>query len=221
MKNLKPQPFLFILLILSAAVWFLDARVNGLDLGTFIGFLRPIPDVITVDLLVFAAFRRWGWRWRFLQGWLVPFPDLSGTWLGELQTTWVNPVDGRRPGPIPVMLTIQQTFGAVNCVMRTAEMVSNSYAEGFCIDREVQTRQLCYSYTSRPKASLRARSTPHDGTIRFNILGKNATKLDGEYWTQRCTTGTVVLAFKSRSLRDELPAGIASHPMSDETPPRP
>lgn len=98
--------------------------------------------------------------------------------------------------------------------MRTAEMVSHSYLEGFRIDRERQMRQLCYSYTSRPKVALRDRSTPHDGTILFNIVGDPVQKLEGEYWTQRRTTGTVVLTFETKDLLDELPSDLPAHPMS-------
>jgi len=87
-------------------------------------------------------------------------------------------------------------------------MESHSYVEGFCIDKDDQVRRLCYSYTSRPKTALRFRSTPHDGTILFNIVGKPVQKLDGEYWTQRQTTGAVTLTFRTKKLLDELPENL-------------
>jgi len=213
MKNFNLKPFLFILLGFSGLAWFAVARASGLDMKNFFDFMRPIPKVVTADLLLVAAFVNWAWRWKHLQGWLVPFPDLNGTWQGSIQTNWKD-ANGNAPAPIPVALTVKQTFGRVSCVMRTAEMESHSYAEGFCIERERQIRQLCYSYTSRPKASLRERSTPHDGTVRFNIIGKAVNKLEGEYWTQRQTTGIVTLTFQTKDLLDELPSDVSMHPMS-------
>lgn len=182
-------------------------------MDNFVDFMRPIPKVVTADTLLITFFMKWGWRWKIFQGWLVPFPDLNGTWLGQIQTTWKD-ADGNTPGPIPTILTIKQSFARLSCVMRTVEMESHSYIEGFCIDKEAQIRRLCYSYTSRPKSSLRNRSTPHDGTILFNILGNSVIKLEGEYWTQRQTTGAVELKFYSKELLDELPSDVPSHPVS-------
>lgn len=204
---------LLILLGFSGLVWFAIAAANNLNMKELWDFMRPIPHVVTADLLLIGFFMRWGWRWKLLQGWLVPFPDLNGSWIGSLQTNWKDD-HGNTPGPIPVMLTIKQSFVHMSCVMRTAEMVSHSYLEGFHIDRERQRKQLCYSYTSRPKVALRDRSTPHDGTILFNLIGDPVRKLEGEYWTQRQTTGTVVLTFKTQDLLDELPSELPVHPMS-------
>ena len=213
MRNLNLKPFLFVLIGFSGFIWFIVATLSDLDMRSFFQFMRPIPKVVTADLILIGFFMKWGWRWKFLQGWLVPFPNLNGTWQGNLQTNWKDK-DGSTPGPIPVILTIKQSFGHLSCVMRTAEMESRSYLEGFCIDKERQIRQLCYSYTSKPKVSLRDRSTPHDGTILFSIIGAPVDKLAGEYWTQRQTNGSVLLTFRTKKLLDELPGDLPAHPVT-------
>jgi len=187
----------------------------GVNLQDFLDFMRPIPNVVTADLVLVALFVKWGWRWKYFQGWLVPFPDLNGTWTGFLQTDWKDD-QGITPGPIPVMLTICQSFAHLSCVMRTAEMASHSYVEGFWIDQDRQIRQICYTYTSKPKSSIRDRSTPHDGTATLNIIGDPIQKLEGEYWNQRKSTGTISLSFTSRKILDEIPIDLLSHPMSLE-----
>jgi len=212
MKNLNLKPFLFILLVFSGLIWFATAMVSGLNMQVFLDFMRPIPKVVTADLLLISIFIKWLWRWKRLQGWLVPFPDLNGTWQGHIQTNWKDP-EGKTPGPIPTILTIKQTFGRMSCVMRTSEMESHSYLEGFYIDKDAQVRRLCYSYTSKPKTALRNRSTPHDGTILLNIIGSPVCKLEGEYWTQRSTTGSATLTFRTKELLDELPSDLPAHPM--------
>ena len=213
MKNLNIKPFLYLLAGFSAVVLFLAALIQELDLHNFIDVLRLIPIVATADCIAYFIFTTWLWRWSPLQGWLVPFPNLNGTWEGYIQSNRKD-VEGKTPDPIPTILTIKQSFGRISCVMRTGEMESHSYIEGFCIDRDAQVRRLCYSYTSRPKASLRERSTPHDGSILFNIVGLPVNKLDGEYWTQRQTTGTVQLNFRTKELLDEIPSDLSVHPVT-------
>ncbi len=213
MKNLNMKPFLYLLAGFSAIVLFVAALAQGFDLRNFLDVLRLIPIVATMDGIAYFVFTVWLWRWKRLQGWLIPFPDLNGTWQGHIHRNWKD-AEGRTPGPIPTILTIKQSFGRMSCVMRTWEMESHSYLEGFCIDKDAQVRRICYSYTSRPRASLRERSTPHDGTILFNIIGTPAHKLKGEYWTQRQTTGTVTLTFRGSALLDEMPSDIPPHPVS-------
>jgi len=213
MKNLNIKPFLYLLAGFSTIVLFLAALVQGFDLRNFLDVLRLIPIVATADGIAYFVFTTWLWRWKRLEGWLIPFPNLNGTWQGYIQTNWKD-AEGETPGPIPTILTIKQSFGRMSCVMRTEEMESHSYLEGFCIEKDAQVRRLCYSYTSRTKASLRERSTPHDGSILFNIIGTPVNKLEGEYWTQRQATGTIILTFRTKVLLDEMPSDLPVHPVT-------
>lgn len=215
MKNLNMKPFLYLLAGFSVIVLFLAALVQRFDLENFLDVLRLIPIVATADGIAYFIFTAWLWRWNRLQGWLIPFPDLNGTWQGYIHTNWMT-AEGQNPGPIPTILTIKQSFGRISCVIRTGEMESHSYVEGFCIDKDAQVRRLCYSYTSRPKISLRGRSTTHDGSVLLNIIGTPVHKLEGEYWTQRQTTGTITLTFRTKVLLDEMPSDLPTHPMTQE-----
>lgn len=213
MKNLNIKLFVWLLLGVSSLTWYgilASSNVNQLDAATFFG---PLPKVALADVVLITLFLKWGWKIKWLQGWLVPFPDLSGTWLGSLQTDWVDE-EGNTPGPIPTMLTIKQSFGQMSCKMWTGEMRSYSVDEAFRINSERQVRELSYSYTSNPDTKLRNRSTPHDGTARLSIIGHPPERLEGEYWTQRSTKGTIKLSLHTRLLLDELPANFGSHPMA-------
>lgn len=214
MKNLNYKNFIWIMLGISAFVWWTIAKIKGIDLSDLWILLKQIPNVAFVNGILFAAFAKWGWKFKAFQGWLVPFPNLNGTWQGTIQTSWVDPKTNKSPDPIPVMLTIKQSFLHLSCVMRTAEMVSHSFAEDFKIDREKQIKQVVYSYMSKPTVNLSERSVIHEGTIIFDILGSPVNKLSGQYWTARKTTGVIELAFREKILRDQLPPDFDKHPMT-------
>lgn len=203
MRNLNLGPFWLLLAGVSVMGLLGTAAVQGVALTDLTEVMRLIPTVATIDGLAYAVFAKWLWRWRALQGWLVPFPDLNGTWTGSILSEWTDE-SGRRAKPIPVMLTIEQRFAGMSCVMRTAEMESRSYAESLSVDPNDQVKRLCYTYTSRPKQALRDRSTPHDGTIVFSLTGTPVDRLEGEYWTQRGTRGTVSLRFATRDRLDRM-----------------
>jgi len=214
MKNLNIKAFIYILLILSLILWFAFAFFTGLNLSSLWAFLKLLPNVATVDLLVLGFFVKWGWRWKIFQGWLVPFPDLNGTWQGYIRSNWLNKETGEKPPPIPTILSIRQSFGEISCVLRTAEMASYSYIEGFTLDRDKQIRQLAYSYTSKPKPSVKERSTSYDGTIVFDLIGTPVSKIEGRYWTDRETTGEITLTYRGKKVLEEIPEDFSPHPVS-------
>jgi len=215
MKNLNIKTFVAVFLAISAALWLGIAYGTGVQLSKLWDFVKILPKVVSIDVIIVSLFVKWGWKWKYLQGWLVPFPDLNGTWQGTIQTTWKNPETGSTPGSIPTILTIKQSFTKISCVMRTAEMQSHSYIEGFKLEDDEQIRQLAYSYTSKPRPTVRERSAPHDGAMVLDIIGKPVDKLKGRYWTERKTTGEVELTFREKKLLDDFPADLGVHPMSE------
>jgi hypothetical protein len=215
MQNTTLRNALYLLIGVSSIAWFLLAYFNGLDLSKVKDFFGLIPKVVSIDVLIVAVFVKWGWKFRIFRGWLVPFPDLSGTWIGFIHSDWKNPQTGEKPPPIPVMLTVNQSFSHISCVMRTSEMESSSYSEGFLIDVDRQVKKVAYSYTSKPRLSLNERSIPHDGTAVFQIIEKPKLKLVGRYWTERLTKGEFILEYHSSELLEDLPESIGEHPVTE------
>lgn len=216
MKNVRLKNSIYALISVSAVAWFVLAWQAGVSLSVAKDFFGLIPKVVTVDIFVIFVFARWGWKHQCFRGWLVPFPNLHGTWLGSIYSDWVNPETGEPVKPIPVMLTINQSFWHVNCLMHTVEMKSYSVSEGFNIDGEKQLKQLAYIYTSKPRICLNQRSLPHDGAIVFDIVENPVCKLNGRYWTERKTTGEIKLKFHSRQLLEELPDDYVTHPVTED-----
>ena len=216
MKNIKVRPFAFFMFGLFAVCFIAVGLATGAEVRDVWSALKIAYKTVPILLIVWMVFVLYAWKWRIFRNWLVPFPCLEGTWQGHLQTTWKNPDTGEVPGPIPVLLTIRQTFGRISCVMRTAEMTSRSYGADFWIDNDEQVRKLAYCYASVPSVLIPDRSQPHDGAMLFEIIGEPAQKLRGNYWTTRKTTGEVALTFKCRERLDDLPDDFGSHPMEGE-----
>ncbi|MFZ2897509.1 MAG: hypothetical protein WA004_02735 [Saprospiraceae bacterium] len=183
---------------------------------TILFHLKLIPYVVTADVIFLALFTKYIWRWKVLYDWLIPFPNLNGTWKGNIHSTWVDPLTNKRPDPIPVILTIKQSFLSISCVMRTEEMESYSFIGGFVINRENQVLRLVYSYDSIPKQTVKDRSPQHFGTILFNIQTNDKRCLSGEYWTGRKTTGTIDLEFWKKELLDRYPKDLGEHPVTKQ-----
>lgn len=215
MRNATIKTSLYLLIGISAIAWFSLAYFGGLDLSKVKDFFGLVPKVVSIDILVVAIFVKWGGKLKIFRGWLVPFPNLSGTWIGYIYSDWKNPETGKKPAPIPVMLTVNQSFFHVSCVMRTGEMESNSYSEGFLIDSDRQIKRLAYSYTSKPRLSLSERSIPHDGAAVFQIIEKPKLKLNGRYWTERLTKGEIKLEYQTKELLEELPSTLDDHPVTE------
>ncbi|MEE4790881.1 hypothetical protein V2K52_25540 [Pseudomonas alliivorans] len=215
MRNAILKNSLYALVGVSAVAWFAIAYFSKLDLSKVFDFFGLIPKVVSIDLLVIAIFVKWGWKLKIFRGWLVPFPNLNGSWIGLIYSDWTNPETGAKPPPIPVMLTVNQSFFHINCVMRTGEMESSSYSEGFQINPDRQIKILSYLFDSKPRLSLNTRSIPHDGAAVFQIIEKQQKKLVGRYWTERLTKGEIILQFHSCELLDELPEDLGAHPVTE------
>lgn len=221
MKNLNVKRFaLLIFIIFSiffAAFFCCHTLKTGQSTCGLWEALKIAYKTIPLVLLVVGFFVAYGWRMRFFRGWLVPFPDLNGTWQGNIQTTWKNPETGEIPAPIPVILTIKQSFIRISCVMRTAEMTSYSFLADFWLDGDAQIRMLGYSYHSKPLPTVQDRSQPHDGTVIFELIGAPVEKLKGTYWSARRTTGEIILTFREKRRLEEFPSDLGRHPVSGKS----
>lgn len=215
MSNVKTKPVAYFLLTLFLVIFAVVSTVTESQIADPFSAVKTAYKTIPVLLAVYLLFSIYAWRWRIFQGWLVPFPNIEGTWQGTIQTTWKDPVTGEVPGSIPTILTIKQSYSCITCVMKTAEMTSRSYFADFWIDKEEQIRKLGYCYISTPLVGVRDRSQPHEGTVELEIIGNPVDRLRGVYWTTRKTTGEVALTFRCKELLTDYPEDLGDHPMQN------
>lgn len=204
MKNINLKTFFWIFIPLSILIWFVILLFSGIQLGATWSAISKLPLVITIDLAIFALFVKLGWKLSFLQGWLVPYPVLEGSWKGEITTNWVNE-EGSSPNPISVIVVIKQSFLHISCKMFTRESSSQSDVASFILEADSNKRMLAYTFTNTPIVGVRDRSGMHRGTALLDIIQKPERELIGEYWTNRNSVGSIRVEFFSNELLEKFP----------------
>src|ERR1700735_52440 len=199
MGTVKKERVLWVCVILVLLIWVGVLHITSTPLAINWEALKKLPDVVTIFLIISLVFTKWLWRFRIFKGWLVRFPDLEGTWEGDLQSTWVNPVTKKGIPSLRMMLVIRQNFSSISCTMFTKESESHSRAAQLAVE-DNGSISLSYNYTNRSKVTIRDRGPIHDGAAHLKVVTVPNRVLEGEYWTGRCTTGQMKLRFASPEL---------------------
>lgn len=165
------------------------------NLGS-IDFKKALTDIsttISINTVLWTLFIKWSWKWKLFYPWLVPFPNLSGEWEGELKSNWKE----KSLDPIPTEISIRQTFFNIQVKIKTNESRSHSIGASFDIDKDRGLERLIYSYINTPKSSVRVRSEIHYGSTLLTFEGFKINEMEGQYWTDRETTGGIKLKRKN------------------------
>jgi hypothetical protein len=202
MESIKKEAQIWFSLIVILLTWVCVLTLTGTPLSINWKAVKQLPDVVTIFVIVRFAFIQWMWHWKIFtyKGWLVRVPFIQGTWAGDLQSTWVNPKTGQGIPPLKMLLVVRQTFSTLSCTMFTKESESYSRAAQIAVEEETGAITVSYNYTNRSKADIRHRSPIHDGAAHLRVVTLPHRMLEGEYWTGRCTTGTMKLEFCSKDL---------------------
>lgn len=204
MKNIRKEVLVWLQVGLFVIIWVGILLVSNTSLKIGWESIGKLPDVITIYAIIALIFTKLAWRLSIFKGWLVPFPDLEGTWEGSLESTWIDPTSGQRVSAKPVTLVIKQSFSNISCVMYTDESDSYSTTAQIIEDDESGLFRLSYNYINRPRANVRDQSAIHDGATILKILLEPEKKLEGEYWTSRKTTGDISVGFVSKELAQQF-----------------
>lgn len=218
MKNLREEIARWVQSVVFIAVWVILIAATHHSLVIDWDAIKEIPHAIVIYGILYLVFATWGWRLSIFHPWLVPHPDLEGTWEGEVQSTWTNPATGAGIAPIPSRLVIKHKFRSISCVLLTGESQSYSMTAQINEDDASDVHQLSYVYTNKPRARVRFRSEIHDGAAILTIKHDDGLVLDGEYWTSRKTIGE--MTFRRVSRKTSLPVMTAdgTHPVTEKTP---
>jgi hypothetical protein len=179
---------------IASVIWLALSIVGAVNGGP--GVILALSDLIPLLLILASAFERWGWRWQRLHPHLVGQPVVSGTWRGDLESFWADPDRGGQHPPIKtVYLTIRQTLTTVFVRLLTDESASDQMA-GSVQKTPSGNWVISYTYANTPKLGLRKQSPLHLGGAALTIYGEPATRIEGEYWTDRDSKGTLTMAVR-------------------------
>lgn len=185
----RPQISAF--LALSLGFWIGLLALRGVPLSW--EMLLPFGSVVGAVSIVLLIFDAWAWKLPIFRGWLIKRPFLNGTWKTELQSDWVNPETGKGVALIHCFMVIRQTSSKLSIRLITPESNSETVSAGVevCSDG---TFEISCTYRNKPKSMYRYRSEVHYGAMLFSAENATPIRLEGEYWTDRKTTGSIVLS---------------------------
>lgn len=163
MKNVREEARFWAQAITFIAAWVIALRLSGTSLEINVEALKVLPEAVTLYAAFYLLFAIWLWKLPIFRGWLVPLPNLTGTWKGAIKTTWEN-----APITRDVTLVIRQK--SVSCVLYTAESMSVSDAAVLKDNADSGIPTLRYNYQNTPKVGVRDRSAAHLGAaiLRFH-----------------------------------------------------
>jgi hypothetical protein len=177
-----------VVITLAVVIWGALLFLQGVSLKT--DYLKPYSIVVGGVILVGTVYDLYLWRmWPFsLFG---PRPILRGTWRGQLTSTWRDSKTGSVLDPIDVYLVVHQRSSTVWLRLMSRESRSASTSAG--ISEISGGYQLSSTYLNVPKILVREGSAIHHGSLIFEIGNRFPRRLEGSYWTDRKTTGELLL----------------------------
>jgi len=187
---------------LTIAVWLLALWIQGMPVLSA-AFVKPFGTVVGVISVVVTVFNKYLWSWKIFKGWYVKRPDLRGTWKVELQSNWVNPNSGEAIPSINGYAVIRQSLTSLSFRLMTKE--SRSVLVAYSIEQQEDDDlfKLVGVYRNEPKIELQGlRSEIHHGSFALEIHGSPVYELQGHYWTDRGTKGSMKLSAKVNTLYD-------------------
>jgi hypothetical protein len=175
----------FTLVVALLSLWM---RQEPLNIGSVAAIFGTLVTVVYGAVLLFSYFL---WPWALFSKWLVKRPDLRGTWRTTLISDWKDPVTNL-PGPhVEAYMVVRQTLSTLSMRLFTDKSRSLLVAHEFETDPDGLFR-LFAVYRNSPKIQYQgSESAIHHGALLIEIHEVKPKKLEGHYWTDRGTRGTI------------------------------
>jgi hypothetical protein len=133
----------------------------------FAGLPRIISISITATTILTLIVGYWMWKPIASLEFFAKhyYPDISGYWVGEIQSNWINPRTGRRVEAIPLKVEIEQNFFHVNMklVSENRYTVSNTVTVWPESNAQIDNHRLWYLFTAEIREPEQDDSNQHEG----------------------------------------------------------
>ena len=186
---------------LTIVIWMVALWVQGQPVVS-VEFLRPFGVVVGATVAIVGGFSRWAWAWPVFRGWYVKRPDIRGTWKVLLQSNWIDPATGKGIAPITAYFAVRQTLATLSLRLMTPESKSKLVAHSIELDGDAVYR-IAGTYRNEPRVELQGdRSEIHHGSLLLEIYGTPPASMEGHYWTDRGTRGTMKVTDRKKKVFD-------------------
>lgn len=138
----------------------------------------------SVAIIALLAYDRSLWRWPLLRR-LTKRPVLHGTWKAELRSSYA----GSAGNAIEGYMTIRQTYSTVQVDMLFEN--SRSFFLSGGLRQEDGRARLQYLFRSEGDALHQQDNPPSRGAAVLVVSRRPHLHMDGDYWMERGTKGTI------------------------------
>jgi hypothetical protein len=178
---------LSVLIVIITAVWAAGLWALGIPLTW--DHAKPYTFTVTTVTVLLWLFDAHLWRWEPFRRFLKR-PDIQGTWRVELSSTYVSP-SGQPADLVVGYVSVRQKFSQLSLRLMTVESSSHLIAHSFLYPDD-QAVELTGVYQSDPLIHLRGRTSEiHYGAFKVRMSGRPVDRIEGHYWTDRSTTGSI------------------------------
>ncbi|MDF4902103.1 hypothetical protein P3551_22735 [Vibrio parahaemolyticus] len=189
------------------ALWFQGMPVLSAD------FLKPFSIVVGSISAFVTLFNKYLWSWKCFRGWYVKRPNLKGTWLVELKSSWVDPETNETVPPIYGYAVVRQTLTSLSLRLMTKESKSVLIAHSIEPQEDDDLFKFVGVYRNEPSIELQGRrSEMHHGSFSLEVHGVPTYELEGHYWTDRGTKGSMKLTQRVPKCYDSYSQCSKEHP---------
>lgn len=195
---------------LTILIWLVVLWVQGEPVLS-LEFLQPFGFVVGAVVGIVGVFSRWAWAWSIFRGWYVKRPDVRGTWKVTLKSNWVDPETGKGVEPITAYFAVRQTLTSLSLRLMTPESRSKLIAHSIELEDDGIYR-IAGTYRNEPRVELQGdRSEIHHGSLLLEVYGVPPESMEGHYWTDRGTRGTMVVAARKKRVYDTYESASAAY----------
>jgi hypothetical protein len=175
---------------LAMLLAFLYLTFNDLELNLKNG-IRAISLGITATTIFWSVHFSWGWKLPLLNK-IFYRPNLNGTWHGVLVSDWKDE-NGKTVNPRELFIVIRQSFLKIHFTTFTDNFVGVSYSETFYLSKDRGIKNVAYLF--RKDTSQNNDEILQEGATELRLILADEKKLEGKYWSNRKTNGTIKVKF--------------------------
>lgn len=146
---------------------------------------------LSATTLFWTFYLSWGWKFPLLNK-IFYRPNINGTWSGKLISDWKDK-NGEVVPPKDFFIVIRQSFLRIHFTTFTDNFVGVSYSETFSLNKERGIKNVTYMY--RKDTSQNNDEVLQEGAAELRLIEASERKLEGKYWSNKKTNGTIRLTF--------------------------